>query len=62
MEQNETTAEGTRWYIAITHPSLGRKGEREFVGTERDARMTANGDAKKAGAGWLSHVTRWGAW
>ncbi len=38
--------------IAARHNAFGIEGSREYIGTERGARMAANKIAKAAGFGW----------
>lgn len=45
------------YIIAAKHEAYGVEGSREYIGTERCARMAANKIARAAGHGWTG-VTR----
>jgi hypothetical protein len=45
------------YIIAARHNAFGIEGSREYIGTERGARMAANKIAKAAGFGWSPVVT-----
>ena len=42
--------------IAAKHEAFGIEGAREYIGTERGAKMAANKIAKAAGHGWTPIV------
>lgn len=44
------------YIIAAKHEAFGVEGSREYIGTERGARMAANKIAKAAGHGWVAIV------
>ena len=53
---NEDNMSKQTYIIAAKHEAFGVEGSREYVGTERGAKMAATKIAKAAGYGWVPMV------
>lgn len=45
------------WLVGATHDAYGQEGCREYVGTERGARILAGKIARRGGHGWRPYVS-----